>query len=63
MNRRTIIMNILGFICFAAFLVVCSEPVPGTEPGVWAFTWPKILAMGVIAGCVFGIRRIDKRMS
>ena len=53
------LMPVIGCVAVLAFLVMCGEPVPGEDPGLWAFVWPKVTALGVIAGCVWAVRKLD----
>ena len=59
-KMKNILMSALGFLVMGAFLVMCSEPMPGEDIGVWEFTWPKLVAIGVMAGCVWGINKLDR---
>lgn len=54
------LMPIVGLVGMLAFLVMCCEPAPGEEVSEWAFMWPKVVALGVIGGCVWVIRKLDK---
>ena len=53
------LMPALGVTAFFAFLVMCSEPAPGEEVTMMAFTVKEVAALTVLGICVWGIRRLD----
>ena len=63
MEKRAIkkwLMPVIGLIAFGAFLVMCSEPLPGEVISLARFATPKVIAILTLAGCAWAVNKIDK---
>ena len=58
-NIKQIAVWAMALLIMGAFLVLCSEPAPGNDPGVWEFAWPKLLGLCIIGGCVWAINKLE----